>query len=183
MTCPPGWRQLKTKCFRLSLMKLNFDDAISECSKQGATLASVSNSEEQEFLASMANQELTWLGGTDRDQEETFSWINGEDWNFTNWAKPNQPNHKQKQDCVELRKDGLWDDVLCSKPLPFICQLPGFFGANRKYGDRPTFVMTQIFLSLSWRVPCWLGSGGMLLYPYLQRTKTVLERCKRKVQG
>ena len=123
---------MERKCFRLSVTKLSFDEATTECLKQGATLASVTNMEEQEFLVTMANQQLTWIGGTDRDQQKTFSWLNLEAWNFTNWASPNQPNHKQNQDCIQMRQDGTWDDVICSKTISFICQQNGFVGANSK---------------------------------------------------
>ena len=73
-----------------------------------------------------------WIGGSDLVKQGTFSWINGDAWNYTNWAYPEQPNHKEKQDCIQMREDGFWDDVICSKVLRFICQQSRTVGAYSK---------------------------------------------------
>ena len=113
--------------------KLNFDDAQADCIKNGATLATVRSIYEQEFLISMDFNKMTWLGGTDKAQQQTFRWVTGEDGPtgfFTNFRTPKTPTHLAGQDCIQMDGDGFWNDVVCTKKLLSFCQKSASVGAN-----------------------------------------------------
>ena len=67
--------------------------------------------------------EGAWIGLNDINTEGAFQWNNGAHVTYTKWAS-NQPNNENDyQNCVCMRDgDGRWDDVICGKYLPFICE-------------------------------------------------------------
>ena len=118
------------------LTKMDFDTANEDCIKNGAILASITDVWEQEFLAGMANKKKTWLGGTDRNGQQDFRWINGDDGPtgfYDNFRSPTTPTHLEKQDCIQMAEDGTWNDVVCTKKLPFFCQKKASPGANSEH--------------------------------------------------
>ena len=55
--------------------------------------------------------------------ESGWQWKDDSIVQFVNWAK-NQPNDWQgEEDCVDLQKNGKWNDVSCSMKLHFICEI------------------------------------------------------------
>ena len=77
----------------------------SEARAVGGHLATVANQDENDFIFSVADQINAWwivttqpnycigpwLGGTDEAEEGIWSWVTGEEWNWTNWwtGEPN----------------------------------------------------------------------------------------------
>ena len=71
--------------------------------------------------------------------EGTFTWEDGTEFYkagavvagaFTNLFSAFSSSSQETQDCLQLRDDGTWDDVLCTKTLNFVCQKPAYIGAN-----------------------------------------------------
>ena len=64
-----------------------------------------------------------WIGLNDVTNEGEFQWTDGIHVTYTEWAS-NQPNNKNNyHNCVQMTGDGgHWDDVICGKYLPFICE-------------------------------------------------------------
>ena len=70
-----------------------------------------------------------WIGLNDIGlTKSSWQWASGEtspvsDSSTGVWAK-NQPNHVSGQDCVKMKivKTGGWDDISCTKLLPYVCQ-------------------------------------------------------------
>ena len=107
---------------------MSWDAARSSCRcNNSAELASISNSTEDNLLALLAGTvENTWVGGHDLHGEGTFTWTDNTTWSFTNW-NDNQPNNggtDGNQDCVSLRPDGKWDDVVCTTARQYACEKP-----------------------------------------------------------
>jgi lysophospholipase L1-like esterase len=82
-------------------------------------LVTISNAEENTFVASLAWPESAWIGLTDQTAEAAFQWVTGELLTFTNWAQ-GEPNSLGDEDCVETNAyfargtPGTWNDISCS---------------------------------------------------------------------
>ena len=76
-----------------------------------ANLASIGDDATNMFLSTISSGEQAWIGGQ-QDSENQWSWSDGRNWNFTNWAT-NQPNNgggDQKYISTNFREDGKWND-------------------------------------------------------------------------
>lgn len=68
-----------------------------------------------------------WTGGNDIDTEGLFVWdLSNTAINFSNWSPGNPsidfPDQAPTRDCVDLYRDGKWNDRRCSYLNPFICE-------------------------------------------------------------
>ena len=64
------------------------------CDVFGGYLATVSDNEEQAFLQTLVakSEKVSWLGGSDAQEEGNWKWITGEPFTFINW-KSGEPNN------------------------------------------------------------------------------------------
>ena len=81
-----------------------FDDALtwkeakSACETRGGHLVTITNEEENDFIIDLIKGHDVqgkyhfWAGGTDEGHEGTWTWITGEQWQYTCW-EPDQPNN------------------------------------------------------------------------------------------
>ena len=108
-----------------------WEDAESVC--QGQTwqgvqghLASVHSEEENIFVASLA-KETIWLGHHDLHQEGQWTWTDGTEFSYSNWAKGEPNNHGNNEDCMEIAsptsEEKQWNDDVCTKQAKFVCKL------------------------------------------------------------
>ena len=55
--------------------------------------------------------------------EGAYQWTDGTNITVkTNWQNREPNNLDGIEDCVEVRKDGKWNDQSCAKPNGFICE-------------------------------------------------------------
>ena len=120
-------------------------DADDFCKSQNGYLATITSSEEQQFVQQYMqkvkkslttnnnetwNKEL-WIGANDLNFEGVWEWSNGESFNYTNWGN-NQPDDSGGQDYGALLSflsegngyrinEGQWDDTDAYR-CPFICE-------------------------------------------------------------
>ena len=94
----------------------------------GYTLANIPSAEVNTFITSLVGGEDAWIGLNDQTTEGTYLWSDGSALgSYNNW-KENQPNSdsavREVQDCVKIEGDnaGVWDDVICTKSLMFVCE-------------------------------------------------------------
>jgi hypothetical protein len=67
----------------------------------------------------------SWTGGNDISVEGDYRWQSSDSkMNFTNWARkePSVIHKGREEDCVELMKNGQWNDRDCYYLNPFICE-------------------------------------------------------------
>ncbi|XP_029140861.1 pulmonary surfactant-associated protein D-like [Protobothrops mucrosquamatus] len=100
----------------------NYETAKATCSKFGGQLASPRNGEENAALAKLASKlgKHAFLGMTDKETEGRFKHLNGDQMQYSQWAK-GEPNGEQ-EDCIELYLDGQWNDVACNIIRLIVCE-------------------------------------------------------------
>ncbi|GAB6041915.1 SUMF1/EgtB/PvdO family nonheme iron enzyme [Endothiovibrio diazotrophicus] len=55
-----------------------------------------------------------WIGGERSWSRETWQWMNGEWFEYTNWRAGEPNDHGGNESCITLYFDGLWNDQDCS---------------------------------------------------------------------
>merc|ERR1719250_54490 len=129
--CPDGWKEFNQACYRYGDSAKTWEDAESVC--QGQTwqgvqghLASVHSEEENIFVASLA-EETIWLCPHDLHQEGQWTWTDGTEFSYSNWAKGEPNNHGNNEDCMEIAsptsEEKQWNDDVCTKQAKFVCKL------------------------------------------------------------
>ncbi len=110
------------------------DVAEKRCKEMGGYLATVTSKEENDFLKTLyaeKNKIGYILGGTDRDKEGVWTWMNGEAWSFTDWNSPIEPNNGLGRGENYLfagrNTDWKWVDFFggydnYSSTFPFVCE-------------------------------------------------------------
>ena len=53
---------------------------------------------------------------------ETFVTSEGKLLNYVNWDEEEPNNLGSIENCVEIKQNGFWNDIPCSKKLPLICE-------------------------------------------------------------
>uniref|UniRef100_A0A914EP43 C-type lectin domain-containing protein n=1 Tax=Acrobeloides nanus TaxID=290746 RepID=A0A914EP43_9BILA len=139
--CDHGWTyyNVTSKCYQVSPLIVNsYNEATAFCIKYGATLVSIQDLDENNFIANnVANPYnnnttpgfyigLKWASGADH----TWIWGNGDSSNFTHWL-PGQPDGNPAPANITrmigtAHGFGFWDDItdtptfskkaICAKP-------------------------------------------------------------------
>ena len=81
----------------------------------GWDLATITSADENSFVTgllpatnSVQKWSYFWLGGTDLAYEETWTWVTGESFAYTNWY-PGEPNNYQDEDyLVYITDNSVW---------------------------------------------------------------------------
>ena len=83
---------------------------------------SVKSEEEERELKIVADGLVTWLGGTDAEEEGVWRWTDGSPWFFTAWIEGK--GHKgSRHNCIAWYPGWGWTDANpCSWSNYFICQ-------------------------------------------------------------
>ncbi|XP_034003343.1 CD209 antigen-like protein C [Trematomus bernacchii] len=121
--CPEGWRKFGCSCYLLSTETDTWEQSRQHCTAGGADLVIVDSEEEQEFITSMI-KEQTWIGLSDREEEGTWTWVDGSPLTLTLWS-PAQPDNFDEEDCAEIRSivhSQSWNDKPCKIDLHWICE-------------------------------------------------------------
>lgn len=94
-----------------------WEEAKEYCESQGGYLATITSQEEDEFvyayLRNNFDYESAYFGFTDRDEEGTWVWDNGEVSSYTNWhsGEPNSENPNEDFAMYYYKySDGSWND-------------------------------------------------------------------------
>ncbi|XP_055360843.1 C-type lectin domain family 4 member M-like [Betta splendens] len=126
-TCPAGWRRFGCSCYLLSSQSGPWTDGRDDCRSRDAHLVVIDSSKEQWFISRFTNQDA-WIGLSDRDQEGTWTWIDGTPLTSTSaqfWGT-NQPDNSGPtgdEDCGEIIGYGdWWNDLRCEASRKWICE-------------------------------------------------------------
>ena len=82
----------------------------------GGDLASITSQQENDFLFLRTPYSAVncWIGLTDVNNNGVFQWIDGEQFNYNNWAG-NAPNSDPSADCAQSNINGMdeWENLRC----------------------------------------------------------------------
>ncbi|XP_062454481.1 C-type lectin domain family 17, member A-like [Rhea pennata] len=122
--CPAGWQQFLRTCYFFSTDQKAWMDAKLFCTNLSSHLAIINSEQENKFLANQIMETQTyWLGLTDMHKEGDWQWVDGRPLSLRLWSsgEPNNVGH-YGEDCAFLYANGHWNDAVCSKAEPFICE-------------------------------------------------------------
>ena len=95
------------------------------CASRGGYLVTIQDAEENEFIYQLSNGGYTWLGATDEAEEGTWVWVNGQPWEYRNWAA-SQPDDVGSEDYLafftEQGKSRIWNDIHEGANQFFVCE-------------------------------------------------------------
>ncbi|XP_026880090.2 macrophage mannose receptor 1-like [Electrophorus electricus] len=126
--CPSGYISWYRSCYKLVSEARTWEEAQSECLKEGSNLASVDMSYEQAFISGAVQQASrdTWIG-LRRTDDGTYKWSDGWPVFYTHWG-PGEPTHHKGEGCVSMHGrsffiQGTWNDTDCTARKPYLCKV------------------------------------------------------------
>ncbi|XP_066205457.1 pulmonary surfactant-associated protein A isoform X2 [Saccopteryx leptura] len=111
------------KVFSTNGQSANFDAIRESCLKLGGSIAVPRSLEENEAIASIVKKHNTYayLGLIEGPTPGVFNYLDGAPVNYTSWY-PGEPRGRGKEKCVEMYKDGQWNDKNCLQYRLTICE-------------------------------------------------------------
>ncbi|XP_053713209.1 C-type lectin domain family 4 member K-like isoform X1 [Synchiropus splendidus] len=119
-----GWLYFRTSLYYVSPVKKSWFDSRSFCVERGADLVVINSKKEQEFTNKFAK--ITWIGLSQREDNEQWVWVDGTPLNRSFWA-PGEPNDSGEngENCTEIMKHFMrrsWNDAPCQENNFWICE-------------------------------------------------------------
>eukprot|EP00058_Branchiostoma_floridae_P020429 XP_002605919.1 hypothetical protein BRAFLDRAFT_87407 [Branchiostoma floridae] len=105
-SCPKGWTERNSHCYKLTRNKASWTEANQQCKKLGALLASVQDAAENKLIASLITNApqgklpLVWIG-LSRNAGQ-MQWADGSRLSYTNWASGEPSIITLREDCVGM---------------------------------------------------------------------------------
>eukprot|EP00759_Apiculatamorpha_spiralis_P039882 PhF_6_TR38654/c0_g1_i2/m.57741 len=134
--CPSGFYRIHNKCYRVYHDSLPWANASDVCTRNYGTLMSLHSAQDTVLGLSLLTytnekEKSFWSGGTDASHEGIWRWTDGSSFDFRSWG-PGEPNNggptHEAENCMQIQSpthgvtpNGLWNDLFCRVPLPFIC--------------------------------------------------------------
>ncbi|XP_070535731.1 macrophage mannose receptor 1-like [Ptychodera flava] len=112
--------------------RLPWADALDDCKKRGADLASFHSDDELRYVKTNSRVinfiEEFWIGLNDRDAENGFVWTDGTPVNFVMWDEGEPNDNGGDEDCVEMTFAAPkgWNDRNCARNKNWVCKMPKF---------------------------------------------------------
>ena len=119
-----GYRFFNGHSFKFFNDSLTWLDAKKHCEAIGGHLATSTSADKNDFLHTLREGNIIWLGGTDENDEGNWRWITGETWDYSNWysGEPNNKNNSQHYLSFYNSSKSLWGDAENDSDNPFICE-------------------------------------------------------------
>ena len=77
--CPAGYSRYETSCFKYETTAVTWDEAVTRCARENATLASIRNAKEEEFVRGLQKKTgsgmETWIGMKHLPYKELNSYL------------------------------------------------------------------------------------------------------------
>ena len=128
--CKTDWCKYESAQYRYFENRTSFENARGACQALGGDLASVTSMGTIKYILpnlSKPDDGGYWIGSKKDDKSRStsdkFVWVDGETFEFSNWA-PGEPN-SHNENCVEMGLDGKFNDVSCRSDRAYICKKKG----------------------------------------------------------
>ncbi len=109
-TYPVGAIPFQGHRYSLQLAGLAFDAAEANCEANGGYLATIGSSQEDMFIWKMGGRVDAWIGFDDAADGETWTWVDGEPVNYTNWAPGSPSNLSASQNYAAFSGGMQWNN-------------------------------------------------------------------------
>ncbi|XP_038588165.1 type-2 ice-structuring protein-like [Micropterus salmoides] len=126
--CSGRWSEFSGRCFHYVPKPMTWAKAEKNCESMGGNLASVHNlleyHEIQRLIMSASYEyTVTWIGGSDAQEENQWFWIDGTPFNYLNWCGGEPNNLGGRQNCLQINHGDqkCWDDYQCNFRRPSVC--------------------------------------------------------------
>jgi serine/threonine-protein kinase len=119
-----GWRVREETghAYRLFGARVSWAEAARACAARGAHLVTITDAEEQAFVAALTTL-AAWIGATEPSPAEGLRWVTGEPFAYRRFS-PGDPDRYDGGGCVVLRPDDLWYDRNChTLPYAYVCEI------------------------------------------------------------
>ncbi|KAM9024791.1 macrophage mannose receptor 1-like isoform 1-T1 [Ara ararauna] len=147
-----SWIPFRGHCYYIeSSSTRNWAQASLECLRLGASLVSVEDSAEANFLTyttePLEGKTSTFWTGMYRNVDGEWLWLDNTAVNFVNW-NAGEPSPQQNEHCVEMyANSGYWNNFYCSSYRGYICKKPKTIemppAAEVPPAEMPTKAMTK----------------------------------------
>lgn len=130
---------------------------------QPGYLATITSSQENDYVYAALNQQTGWIGANDIAVEGSWGWRVGPEENtqfwsgdfegsstdgeYNNWAE-GEPNNGSggTEDCAQFWNEGYWNDLNCTTPRPYVVE---FGGDGPLEPIQETFTVTTVRETIS----------------------------------
>ncbi|XP_078619179.1 uncharacterized protein LOC144886426 [Branchiostoma floridae x Branchiostoma japonicum] len=140
--CQSGWREHNNHCYKLMQNKASWSSAESMCKTDGASLASITSSDENNFIKDVISNARVgvWIGL--HKKGKSWKWADGSGLSYTNWDQSESRDRLMwylafgaRGQCANMnsttgrpwfystrRAQGKWAGINCDMKYNFICK-------------------------------------------------------------
>ncbi|KAG8435017.1 hypothetical protein GDO86_013108 [Hymenochirus boettgeri] len=103
--------------------QVDFNQSLALCYDVGGRVATPKNKAENIAILNFVKKykRYAYLGITHSETTGLFQYSDGMPANYTNWGE-NEPNGNGKEKCVEMHKNGFWNDKDCNQNHLTVCE-------------------------------------------------------------
>jgi hypothetical protein len=126
-SCPEGWQHFPNACYYKSNEKRSYSEALKFCRQFNGALVNINSEEENNFVydtfVSKPTYSRTFIGVVrEKHGSTTFVTNDGKPQTYFKWGEGEPNNAGGYENCVEMKRKGMWNDLPCGMKLPFICK-------------------------------------------------------------
>lgn len=113
----------------------------------GGHLASISDGFVNDFIAQEGVEAFEvmginnfWIGGNDLKKRGDWEWVDGNSWQYSNWASNESVNDSRNSCAAISLPEGLWYSKSCYESKPYVCEVPSLplHTTTNSYNDQVT---------------------------------------------
>ncbi|KAL2098959.1 hypothetical protein ACEWY4_005439 [Coilia grayii] len=120
--CKEGREEFHGSCYYLANASQTWAEAQQTCKSTGGNLVSIGSEEEDNFVKSLFNNTVVWIGGYRKQPDAmAWKWVSGENMEYSNWSS-GQPRTFVDKNYIMMFKDGTWGNEVGTLPYPFVCE-------------------------------------------------------------
>ena len=110
--------------YSVVIEKTSWKKAAEKAEKMEGHLAWIKDEATLAVLTELAGPLHLWLGGSDAEVEDLWTWTDGEKITFFNWDRGEPNNGGRIEHYIQMRAGGKWNDLSMNSPTPvgFIVQ-------------------------------------------------------------